>query len=107
MTGEEAESRARATVLEGIDRLESTLDGRDYLFGDAFSVADLTAASLLYPMVLPRESPRCRARRTPFRPWSARVTALLDWVERTFARHRVHLRAGARVAIAVGVASER
>ena len=29
-----------------LDRLESELDGRDYLVGDAFTVADLTAAAL-------------------------------------------------------------
>jgi glutathione S-transferase len=41
--------------LAGLDRLEAELDGREYLAGDAFSVADLTVASLYYPMVRPLE----------------------------------------------------
>jgi glutathione S-transferase len=88
--GEQAESRARATVLEGIDRLESTLDGRDYLFGDAFSVADLTAASLLYPMVLPPEGPRLPGAPDSAQPFrdELRARPFWSWVERTFARHR-------------------
>jgi glutathione S-transferase len=34
-----------------LDTLEAALHGRDYLVGDAFSRADLTAASLLWPML--------------------------------------------------------
>jgi glutathione S-transferase len=49
---------ARAKILAAFDRLEAELDGRPYLVGERFSVADLTAASLLYPMVQPPESPR-------------------------------------------------
>ena len=102
MSGEEAESRARATVLEGIDRLESTLDGRDYLFGDAFSVADLTAASLLYPMVLPPEGPRLPGAPDSAQPFrdELRVTALLELGRANLrAPPRPGSRAGARVAI--------
>jgi len=45
----------RRTVLDAIDRLERELGGRDYLVDDAFSVADLTAAALLGPIVQPPE----------------------------------------------------
>jgi glutathione S-transferase len=48
---------ARAKVLAALDRLEAELDGSDYLVGDRFSVADLTAAALFYPLVLPPEGP--------------------------------------------------
>jgi glutathione S-transferase len=54
---DEAAARARARVVAALDRLEAELDGNDYLVGDAFSVADLTAASLFYPVVLPPEAP--------------------------------------------------
>jgi glutathione S-transferase len=42
-----------------MDRLDAELaaSGGDYLVGDSFSVADLTAASLFYPLVRPPEGP--------------------------------------------------
>jgi glutathione S-transferase len=48
---------AKAKILAAFDRLESDLGGGDYLVGDHFTVADLTAASLLYPVVQPPEGP--------------------------------------------------
>src|SRR4029453_18677795 len=50
-----AESRRK--VEAAIDRIEHELQPSGYLVGDAFSVADLTAAALLSPVVLPREFP--------------------------------------------------
>jgi glutathione S-transferase len=50
-----AAERALAKVLAGFDRLEAELGEGDYLAGEAFGVADLTAASLLYRIVLPPE----------------------------------------------------
>jgi glutathione S-transferase len=44
-------------VITALDRLESELGGNEYLVGDRFSVADLTAAALFYPLVLPPEGP--------------------------------------------------
>ena len=51
---------AEAKVVAALDRLDAELDGRTYLAGDRFSVANLTAASLLYPMVLPPQRPGAR-----------------------------------------------
>jgi glutathione S-transferase len=48
---------AHAKVLAGLDRLEAELGDREYLVGDRFTVADLSAAALLYPLVLPPEGP--------------------------------------------------
>lgn len=39
----------RATVAAALDRIEQQRQGRDYLVGGAFTVADLTAAALLSP----------------------------------------------------------
>lgn len=56
--GDAAEAeRGRAKVLAGLDRLEAELGDDEYLVGDHFSVADLTAASLFYPLALPDEGP--------------------------------------------------
>ena len=45
----------RATVNTALDRIEQELQGRAYLSGDAFTVADLTAAALLSPLLQPPE----------------------------------------------------
>lgn len=45
----------RAAVNTALDRIEQERQGRAYLVGDAFTVADLTAAALLGPMLQPPE----------------------------------------------------
>ncbi len=46
-----------AVEARGLDRIVSELGPSGHLVGDAFSVADLTAAALLSPIVLPPEFP--------------------------------------------------
>ena len=85
-----AADRARERIVAALDQLEAELGSSDYLVGDAFSVADLTAASLFYPLVLPPEAPR------QFRPpeafarfrTSLRERRGFGWVEEMFRRHR-------------------
>jgi glutathione S-transferase len=55
--GPETRARAEDQVWGAFDRLEKELGGADYLVGDAFSVADLTAASLISVVVGPPEFP--------------------------------------------------
>jgi len=47
--------RDRATAATALDRIEQARQGRAYLAGEAFSVADLTAAALLGPLLQPPE----------------------------------------------------
>jgi glutathione S-transferase len=47
--------RDRATVAVTLDRIEQERQGRAYLVGEGFSVADLTAASLVGPVLQPPE----------------------------------------------------
>lgn len=95
----EAAEHARAKVLAALDRLDRELDSNDYLAGESFSVADLTAASLFYPLVLPTEGPLPADEEPPagierFRgPLKKRRG--YQWVEEMFHRHRKPARAGA------------
>jgi glutathione S-transferase len=81
---------ARRRVLEALDRLEAELGTNDYLVGERFTVADLTAASLFYPLVLPVEGPvrpQMPATFARFRePLKQRRG--FRWVEEMFHRHR-------------------
>jgi glutathione S-transferase len=47
--------RDRAVVAAALDRIEHARQGRAYLVGEAFTVADLTTASLLGPLLQPPE----------------------------------------------------
>ncbi|MBI3770780.1 MAG: glutathione S-transferase [Deltaproteobacteria bacterium] len=47
----------RAKVVAALDRIETELQPSGFLVGDRFSVADLTAAALLSPLLTPSEYP--------------------------------------------------
>jgi glutathione S-transferase len=49
--------RSREKTVAAMDRLEKEVGTSGYLVGDAFTVADLTAAALFYPVVRPPEFP--------------------------------------------------
>jgi glutathione S-transferase len=81
--------RSRTTLIEGLDRIESERVGGDYLVGGRFTVADLTAAALLYPLVWPPEfqyelpEPPDWEFLKPYRDHPALV-----WIAETWRRHR-------------------
>lgn len=88
---QEAE-RGRAKVLAALDRLEAELGDGDYLVGEGFSVADLTAASLFYPLAQPEEGP-LPAGSSAAKGFEAFRQPLeqrrgLVWVREMFRRHR-------------------
>jgi glutathione S-transferase len=47
--------RARTVLREALDRILAERKASGYLVGESFSVADLTAAALLYPLAWPAE----------------------------------------------------
>ncbi|MGH2926100.1 MAG: glutathione S-transferase family protein [Solirubrobacterales bacterium] len=83
---------AQAKILTALDRLEAELGDREYLVGDEFTVADLTAASLFYPLVVPPEGPKAPP---PSAGFQERLRGPLmdrpgyEWVARMFSRHRL------------------
>ncbi len=50
-------ARGRAKISAALDTIRDELQPSGYLVGDGFTVADLTAAALLYPLVRPPEFP--------------------------------------------------
>jgi glutathione S-transferase len=86
---EEAVERSREMLAAALNRIESERSGRDHLVGESFTVADLTAAALLYPMVWPPEFPY-ELPEPP--PWEfiepLRDHPALGWISRIWRRHR-------------------
>jgi glutathione S-transferase len=83
----------RRETLAALDRIEAELGPSEFLAGDAFSVADLSAAALLSPLVGPPEF----AYRLPNDPWppawesfreECRGRVAWSWAEEMFRRYR-------------------
>jgi glutathione S-transferase len=89
---EEAAALARTKVVAALDRLEAELGSNEYLAGDSFSVADLSAAALFFPLVLPEEGPVPTDEPPPAGMESFRAPLQerpgYRWVEETFRKHR-------------------
>ena len=86
----EAAERARGEVLGALDRLEAELNGNDYLVGDRFTAADLTAAALFYPLVQPAGGPTLPRPTESYERFRAPLKERpgYRWVEEMFRRHR-------------------
>jgi glutathione S-transferase len=91
---DERAEQAREAILAALDKLESELERGEgeFLVGESLSVADITAASLFYPVVVPPEGPLDPSLPRP--PALDRFRESLSdrrgyrWVEETFRRHR-------------------
>src|ERR1700731_468867 len=82
-------ARSRVAVTAGLDRIIAERQPSGYLVGSSFSVADLTAAALLFPLVWPAELQYDY----PDPPDSPSMRAVaghpaLDWVRDIYTRHR-------------------
>jgi glutathione S-transferase len=53
----ESAATSRAKMIAAMDRLEHEISTSGFLVGDSFTVADLTAAALFYPVARPNEFP--------------------------------------------------
>jgi glutathione S-transferase len=85
---EDAEG-SRAVLQGALDRIEAERGGREHLVGEQFTVADLTAASLLYPIAWPPEFPY----ELPVRASSEFLESLqkhpaVAWISETWRRYR-------------------
>ena len=87
-------ARSREMIRAALDKVEAESGPDGYLVGDSFTVADLTAASILAPIVVPPEFPYIKlrpderaAQSREFRG-SLRDRPGFRWVEDMYARHR-------------------
>jgi glutathione S-transferase len=83
---------ARGKTLAAMDRLEKELQPSGYLVADRFTVADLTAAALLSPLVRPPEFPYKPALAIP-EPFAEIRDSLSEhrafqWTQRIYRQHR-------------------
>ena len=85
---------ARTRIDAALDRLERELQPSGYLAGDTFTIADLTAAALLSPLVTPPEYPYPLP--GPFRGTAAtlqqsyQARRAYTWAADIYHRHRGH-----------------
>jgi len=83
----------------GFDRLEREIGPSGYLVGDGFSVADLTAAALFYPLVLPPRGPELGDPPDGFQRFREPLEDRpgYQWVAEMFRAYRLPARADAAV----------
>jgi len=89
---DETAIEGRAKTGAALERLESEIGPSGYLVGDSFTVADLTAAALFFPLVRPPESDHLipgpgPERLEEFRAEHAGRPAW-EWVREMYRRHR-------------------
>ncbi len=81
-------------MVAAIDRVEREIIPSGYLVGDSFTVADLTASALFYPVARPRQFPYAMvADDDQSAPWREFLGSLADrpggqWVAEIYRRHR-------------------
>ena len=89
---EDKARESRRKVIAAMEHLQNELGGRDYLVGDAFSVADLTAATMFTPTVLPpeRQYPPTVEAVPAVRELTEELESMpgAQWIHEMFRRHR-------------------
>jgi glutathione S-transferase len=76
-------------VLAALDRIEVERGGGDYLVGDSFTVADLAAAALLFPLAWPPELQYDYPEPPPSRLLDqVAVHPAVAWIREIYRRHR-------------------
>lgn len=90
---------ARARIREAMEWLDTQLaDGRRFLVGDAFTVADITAAALLAPLACPAQHPVYgdpayrSGMRAALQEWEGRPS--ITWVRELYATQRGTMKGG-------------
>ncbi len=85
-------TRGWEKVVAALDRIEAEIQPSGYLAGERFSVADLTAAALLSPLVRPAEFPYRVPGPMPAAAASFRASVAnrrgFRWAEEMYRRHR-------------------
>jgi glutathione S-transferase len=79
----------RAKVAAALDRIAAELQPSGYLVGSGFSVADLAASALLFPLAWPAEL-QYDYPEPPPSPFieSLRAHPAVDWIREMYGRHR-------------------
>jgi glutathione S-transferase len=90
---DETAAEGRAKTVAAFDRLEAEIGPSGYLVGDHFTVADLTAAALFFPLVRPPEAGAANIRgELPAELASFRAEHEprpgFEWVREMYRRHR-------------------
>lgn len=83
-------AKSRQSMLMALERLNDTLDEKNYLVGERFSRADLTAAALLAPLFMPLKYGLDWPEKLP-EPLQSEVDALepqLVWAKKMYQQHR-------------------
>ncbi|HME01911.1 MAG TPA: glutathione S-transferase family protein [Solirubrobacteraceae bacterium] len=81
--------RARAKLTTALDRIMAERKPSGYLVGEGFSVADLTAAALLFPLALPSELQYPYPEFPDFGELTPhRRHPAMDWIREIYRRHR-------------------
>jgi glutathione S-transferase len=81
--------QARVKLADALDRITAELKPSGYLVGESFSVADLAACALLFPLAVPAE---VQYPYPEFPDWGALTPhtkhPAVEWIRETYRRHR-------------------